>query len=177
MNKISMLIGLLLLLFIGLALGRVVSFPDYYYLSFENGEDIEVLERRIPIENGYSMVPIPYQFQLKRPNYTLSMKLGSHRYLPTVLIDAVGVDGRRLVVEGKDNSRCTDFTLLTYNKLLEFKWSWPRSSRHIECNAQKTSDLRGTMELTLRDENGAVYEESLQFSLKRNGNFVSIDTL
>ncbi len=177
MKKVSMLIGLLLLLFFGLALGRVVSFPDYYYLSFESGEDIEVLERRIPIEDGFSMVPIPYQLQLKRPNYTLSLKLGSHRYLPTVLVDAVGVDGRRLVVEGKDNSRCTDFTLLSHDKFLEFKWSWPRSSGHIECNAQKTSDLRGTMELTLRDENGATYEEALQFSLKKNGYLVSIDAL
>lgn len=176
--KRTLKIGSLLFVLVSLlALSQCVLISDYNYLSFENTEGVIVVESALPDDGGLYMDPMPIRYKIDRPTYSISIELGRHKYIPSVLISALGNDGNMLEIEGLSQSKCISFSEGAMPNGLEFEWTLPMYSIRPECRTSELSMKESYLAFKVVEPNGTVHEERLPFEVTRNGYNVTIDAI
>ena len=165
---------------ISLISGCVPITYEYYYLSFENISDVKVLAygtSKISYLRSHESMPVLYE--LNRSGYKLTIEVDQQSKQPAVFIRAKNVDGQNLKVIAIPNNGCGGFDFLTVDiedqEFLRYKWFGVMKSA---CKNKELSTNERMVTFQVMGQTDKILgEESLLFTLIRNGTFVEYDAI
>lgn len=151
---------------------------DYYFISLNMIDGMEIIERRkIQLEHLKNNTIIPTRYFLSKDNYALDFYIGNDSYLPHLLIrlessiyeDLTLEPVRDINILSPNGNICASFYPSEKEpKKIEFGWS-------SDCIIEGI--LKEISVKIISESAGVIGHQVIPFTLKKNGHYVLLDAI
>jgi hypothetical protein len=166
----------ILILFSILCASCISHKDDYYYISLQNAEGIEVKKVQVPDNSNIHVEkPIAVEYFLRRVNYTIRFEIDQRGYLPNIIVNAfssetdVNIQVKAVKfrkMKNSDKNKCNPSYI--ENEDYSFKFVL------INCIQTESENVRYISFDIIKNER-VIGSEDIPFEVIRNGYFRVLD--